>query len=179
VERSVVSQPQLDGSPASVQKQWPLVWEDYLRKVSDQAQAEVVPAETTGGKYARLSTGCLVDAAGLGLHLVQLETGRMHQIRIQAASRGMPILGDINYGSSHPFPPASPQSTGEGHPPMALHALRLEFRHPQSAKTISATAEVPLSWHALPTDLLSRVIEITERSRREADTCWKWETLRN
>ena len=47
------------------------------------------------------------------------ETGRTHQLRVQAAIRGLPIVGDGNYGASRPFPQG-----------IALHARRLSLRHP-------------------------------------------------
>ena len=44
-----------------------------------------------------------VEEDGMNLHLVRIElhTGRTHQIRVQFASRGMPLLGDQRYGSRH------------------------------------------------------------------------------
>lgn len=50
----------------------------------------------------------------------ELETGRSHQIRVQAAAIGHPLLGDKKYG------------TGFGFPRPALHSHRLEFDHPKA-----------------------------------------------
>jgi 23S rRNA pseudouridine1911/1915/1917 synthase len=63
------------------------------------------------------------------------ETGRTHQLRVQAATRGLPIRGDRAYGASGPFP--------EG---IALHARSLTVRHPILQKTLTFTAPLPGSW---------------------------------
>jgi 23S rRNA pseudouridine1911/1915/1917 synthase len=74
---------------------------------------------------------------------VTLETGRHHQIRCHFASLGLPIKGDLKYGS--------PRSNDDGG--ISLHARRVEFIHPVSGEKISITAPYPQSdavlWHAL------------------------------
>lgn len=62
-------------------------------------------------------------------------TGRKHQLRVQLASRGWPIVGDRKYGSTKKFPKG-----------IALHALRLNFRHPVRDETIRLHAELPHEW---------------------------------
>jgi len=47
-------------------------------------------------------------------------TGRPHQIRVQLAALGCPILGDVKYGAKYPLPDAS----------IALHCFRMELVHP-------------------------------------------------
>jgi hypothetical protein len=61
--------------------------------------------------------------------LLRLEplTGRMHQIRVQAASRRWPIAGDIQYGAVTPFGPPVELSRDRI---IALHGWQLTFRHP-------------------------------------------------
>lgn len=65
------------------------------------------------------------------------ETGRTHQLRVQAASRGWPILGDHAYGSSRPFPRG-----------IALHARALTVRHPILKSPLTWVAPLPGDWVA-------------------------------
>jgi 23S rRNA pseudouridine1911/1915/1917 synthase len=58
---------------------------------------------------------------------IALETGRKHQIRLQLAAIGHPILGDRRYGARQSFP-------GQG---IGLCAKRLRFVHPtRPAETV-------------------------------------------
>jgi len=79
--------------------------------------------------------------------LVELEptTGRRHQLRVQLASRGCPIVGDRLYGARLPFP--------EG---IALHALALDFRHPATGRPVRLGAAVPAAWRSRFPALFSR-----------------------
>ena len=63
-------------------------WTDYLYKIHGMAQAQVVAAEHAGAKHAVLHYHVLcTNETGSWLE-IELETGRTHQIRVQAASRG-------------------------------------------------------------------------------------------
>ena len=62
-----------------------------------------------------------------------LHTGRTHQIRVHLAHRGHPLVGDILYGGR----PAL------GMARQALHAHRLDFRHPASGELLSFTRAAP------------------------------------
>ncbi|WP_040352559.1 RluA family pseudouridine synthase [Blastopirellula marina] len=68
------------------------------------------------------------------LHL-RLITGRKHQIRLQLASRGAPILGDKKYGSTDRYSPG-----------IALHAHRLVFTHPTLKTMVTIEAPLPEAW---------------------------------
>ncbi len=67
----------------------------------------------------------------LSLVRVRLHTGRTHQIRVQFSSRGMPLVGDIRYGSKdkNRFP--------------ALFSCRLAFTHPASGKRVEFSTLPP------------------------------------
>ncbi|MDR1389719.1 MAG: RluA family pseudouridine synthase [Treponema sp.] len=68
-----------------------------------------------GGKTAAAAVTPLAAADGLSLVLLEPETGRTHQLRLQAAACGHPLWGDKKYGAS------GPRRT------FFLHALSLEF----------------------------------------------------
>jgi 23S rRNA pseudouridine1911/1915/1917 synthase len=72
-----------------------------------------------------------------------LETGRTHQIRVQAASRGHPVLGDQQYGSTEPF---GPQYEDWRLRAIALHARSLTFRNPETHQVVTVTAPVSQDW---------------------------------
>ncbi len=80
---------------------------------------------------------------------VRLETGRMHQIRIQTASHGFPILGDALYGSNVPF---GEQYEDERLRAIALHARRLEFHHPMTHEAVTVVAPPAEAWCELGMD---------------------------
>ena len=76
---------------------------------------------------------------------IELETGRTHQVRIQASSRGHPVLGDRQYGSTVPF---GPRYEDERLRAIGLHARSLTFSHPKTRETVSVTAPVADYWPA-------------------------------
>ena len=86
-------------------------------------------------KESRLRYRLLNSAGGLSLLEIELLTGRSHQIRVQLASRGMPICGDAKYGS---------RTKLEGW--LALHAASLTFEHPTRAESITVVAPHPAEW---------------------------------
>ncbi|MCE5268308.1 MAG: RNA pseudouridine synthase [Planctomycetaceae bacterium] len=118
-------------------------WHDYLRKVYGKPQAEVVPAEHPEGRSAVLHYRTLATSDCGALLEIQLETGRTHQVRIQAASRGWPVLGDFQYGAKTPF---GPQHADERLRAIALHARVLEFQHPMTKEQVVVTAPTPEFW---------------------------------
>lgn len=97
---------------------------DYLSRERRGGRYYVTTAERGNEsvlKYRVLSTYKKYGFP-LSLLLVQLITGRPHQIRIQFQSRRLPLLGDRRYGMVSPL--------DERVPTLALHALQLEFDHP-------------------------------------------------
>jgi len=73
-------------------------WEDLLWKDSKKNKVFVVKRQRAGVKKARLEFTRL-KAGEQSLVHVRLHTGRSHQIRVQFASRGFPLVGDHKYGS--------------------------------------------------------------------------------
>ena len=70
-------------------------WEDLLFKDSRKNKVFVVNRQRAGVKAARLEFVNLGDS----LVRIRLHTGRSHQIRVQFASRGFPLMGDHKYGA--------------------------------------------------------------------------------
>lgn len=112
---------------------------DYLFKDSSKNKVYAVKSPRKGVKEAALS----YVVADRGIYegepftrvRVTLETGRTHQIRVQMASRGWPVLGDRKYGSR----------VGLGF--VALESVRLTFVHP--AKGIEMTFEEPAAFEGI------------------------------
>jgi len=77
-------------------------WEDLLWKDSAKNKVFVVKRERRGVKSARLEFTRL-RAGDPALVRILLHTGRSHQIRVQFASRGFPLLGDHKYGARDEF----------------------------------------------------------------------------
>ena len=80
-----------------------------------------------GVKEASLEYKAVGHANGLSLLDILLHTGRTHQIRVQFASRKMPLYGDGKYGG------------GSGK--LALFAYKLEFSHPITKDPLCFTAK--------------------------------------
>ena len=118
-------------------------WTDWMRKLPDQARSEMVDSDHPDAKSAILRFQKLSSFDQLTLLEIELETGRTHQIRLQCASRGLPIVGDELYGSSLNFGPRTMDLRQRW---IALHARRLAFVHPISQTPIDQTATVPKHW---------------------------------
>ena len=73
-------------------------WTDLLFKDSSKNKVFVVKKERRGVKKARLEFSRLA-AGEESLVRIRLHTGRSHQIRVQFASRGFPLVGDGKYGA--------------------------------------------------------------------------------
>ena len=73
-------------------------WVDFLFKDSRKNKVFVVKKERKGVKKASLEFVRLTGSSPALVH-VKLHTGRSHQIRVQFASRGYPLVGDHKYGS--------------------------------------------------------------------------------
>lgn len=90
------------------------------RKGVREAKLSYSTVATTEGKYGKVS-----------LVRIQLQTGRTHQIRVQFASRGMPLVGDGKYGAA------------DNAPSVALLSHRISFTHPKSGKRMEFITDMP------------------------------------
>lgn len=115
-------------------------WTDYLAKVPDQPRGIVVDSGHLGAKRASLACQVLQRWGNQTLVRLELQTGRMHQIRIQAAHRGHPIHGDQQYGSTTRWPLTDGTDPNDA---IALHANEITFRHPKTAVAITVSAAWP------------------------------------
>ena len=110
---------------------------DWLIKDERLQRVVVASEKTPGAKEAVLRFRTLGKIPGGAWLEVELVTGRKHQIRVQLAARGWPILGDAKYGSRAKFDAG-----------IALHARRLELAHPVQKTPLVFEAEPPRSWQA-------------------------------
>jgi 23S rRNA pseudouridine1911/1915/1917 synthase len=118
-------------------------WVDYLRKVPDQPRGEIVDTRRSDARVAVLRYRRLCQADDCALVEITLQTGRYHQIRVQAASRGHPVVGDVEYGSTRPF---GPEVLDHRQRWIALHARSLRFDHPMHHESRMITAPIPPCW---------------------------------
>ena len=97
------------------------VLEDYLKKDEKTNITQVSP----DGKYAKLEYESLDCKENLTLIKINLVTGRSHQIRVQFASRNLPLWGDQKYNKK--------AVVGEQ---IALWAYKIKFEHPVSKEIL-------------------------------------------
>ena len=125
-------------------------WSDHMRKIPGQPQSEIVSPDASDAQEARLVCQVIASDTHISLLEIQLETGRTHQIRLQTSSRGMPIVGDAQYGSGLEFGPATVDQRKRW---IALHARSLDFWHPQLHRPVIVTADLPECWRQFPTEI--------------------------
>ena len=121
-------------------------WSDFLWKVPGVARAEIVGPDHPQGRLAVLDYRVLGGGARGTWLAIGLRTGRTHQIRVQCASRGYPILGDAQYGSTIPFGPSYEDERLRW---IALHAQSLSFFDPSTQQPVTVSASVPIAWQTL------------------------------
>ncbi|WP_337177131.1 RluA family pseudouridine synthase [Paludisphaera sp.] len=113
-------------------------WLDHLEK---DRRTNVTRTTADGeGKVARVAFEVLRVGAGMAKLALRPVTGRSHQLRVQLAARGMPIVGDRKYGSKRTV------LALDGEPRIALHARELTFRHPTKGDEVRVEASAPGDW---------------------------------
>ena len=119
-------------------------WTDLLFHDQRRNKTFVVTRQRKGVREARLSYRVLAGDGTRSLVAVQLFTGRTHQIRVQFASRGLPLAGDGRYGGRDPRCEC------------ALWSFHLAFPHPRTGALVECTKAPPdaFPWNRFPAALL-------------------------
>lgn len=107
---------------------------DLLGRDKARKMTYVADGPGKGIQEAMLDYEVLDNMDGMSLVRVVLHTGRTHQIRVQFASRGMPLVGERKY------------STLEDPCPIALWSHRLQFEHPFTKSPMEFLAGPPFQW---------------------------------
>jgi len=103
------------------------------RIVRKRGYSEIVEEQHESAKQASIRVYRISSSENRALLLVQLITGKKHQIRAQLSSMGMPIIGDKLYGSR--------VHCDEG--TICLHSTVVSFLHPISRSRITLVSAVP------------------------------------
>lgn len=104
----------------------------YMLKDSKTNRSRVADEGEAGAKRAELSVKTIAykEETDTALLQVVLYTGRHHQIRVQLADAGFPLLGDSKYGTEETVQ----RSKELGVRNVALCACSLSFQHPKTGK---------------------------------------------
>ncbi len=120
----------LEGSPDAASG-------DLLHFIEPGKRASRIVDHPRGdARKARLAFEVLENACGHTLVKIDLQTGRKHQIRLQFAEIGCPVLGDVRYGASAPL----------GSRQIALFSREVSFLHPTRQEKITLSAPLPKGW---------------------------------
>lgn len=106
---------------------------DYLLKDQKKNKTSIVKPGTEGALKAELSYKTLRKTPKGNLIEIEPKTGRPHQIRVQMAALGAPIIGDLKYGAKNANPDAS----------ICLHAREIRFIHPVKKVDLFIKADIP------------------------------------
>lgn len=105
----------------------------WLLKDEKKNKTTAFKQETPGALRSELSFSVIGEAHDRWLLEVNPVTGRPHQIRVQLASMGCVISGDVKYGDK----------TANADGSICLHARRLSFVHPVKKEPMTFEAPVP------------------------------------
>ncbi|MDE6365034.1 MAG: RluA family pseudouridine synthase [Lachnospiraceae bacterium] len=103
---------------------------DMLRKDGRTNLSAVVPDGTKGAKEASLRWKRIRQNSAYSLVEIELYTGRHHQIRVQMAHAGFPLLGDFKYGSASSKQLSNDLSVNS----TALMAYEIRLIHPAAGE---------------------------------------------
>lgn len=131
----------VEGSPPAERG----TFESHLNETSPSKVFSAPPSERT--RHAITHYRVLARGRGRTLVELRLGTGRRHQIRVQLADAGCPVIGDAKYGAK-----SDPAKR------IALHACGLAFHHPSTQKPMRFDSP-------LPKDLASLVSRAAQRPR--------------
>jgi 23S rRNA pseudouridine1911/1915/1917 synthase len=115
-------------------------WVDRLDKDASRNRSRRVESHEDEGRIAEVNYRVMRTAGDRSKLELRPATGRSHQLRVQLAERGLPIVGDRKYGAS------SSLAATDGHHRIALHAHELTFTHPTLGHRLSIIAPVPADW---------------------------------
>ncbi|MEZ4701937.1 MAG: RNA pseudouridine synthase [Rhodothermales bacterium] len=121
----------VEGRCAGEGTQVDYLWKDHLRVRS-------VGPNHPKGMQSELSWKAVRQRDGMTVLDVQPKSGRPHQIRVQLAEMGHPIVGDFKYGARQPFDGRN----------LALHSYQLAFDHPTREERCVFAAPPPATWPA-------------------------------
>lgn len=111
---------------------------DYLYHDRQKNKSYVVKSARKGVKLASLEYqtigSCMHDSTAVSLIKIRLHTGRTHQIRVQFASRKLPLLGDVKYGG------------GREGVKLSLWSHKIEISHPVSGERLEFRLAPPDSF---------------------------------
>lgn len=118
-------------------------WHDAVSRRAGERASEIHPAAAAredgfddAPRAAQVRARVRCRAGEVSLVELEPATGRRHQLRVQLASRGCPIVGDRLYGSRLPC------RTGG----VALHAVRLTITHPVTGKRMTFESPCESVW---------------------------------
>jgi 23S rRNA pseudouridine1911/1915/1917 synthase len=113
-----------------ISEEWKLLEQHYVRR---RDRAYIVEPGTPRATAVSLKYRIIQSKGGYSQVLIDLITGKRHQIRVQLSSIGMPVAGDMFYGSGESFKDGI----------ICLHSLSLGFIHPVNRSNVKITAPVP------------------------------------